>query len=372
MYIDSIELYRVNMPLVYPFRTAFGNDASIESVLVKLVSGNHYGWGESSPWAMPAYSPEYAAGVFALLQNWLAPCLLGKDISSGRHLQDELSAFKGNPFAKAALDLAWWDLYARQLGIPLWQVIGGKRDCVEVGADFGVMESIDLLLETIAGAVEAGFKRVKLKYRPGWELEMIDAVRQRFPDTVFHVDCNSAYRLKDAPMIRALDKYELAMIEQPLASDDLLDHSKLQKELRTPLCLDESITSPEKAAQAIELKACGWVNIKHGRLGGITNALAIHDKCQAAGIPVWIGGMLESAVGQAHSTALATLPNVKYPSDIFPSARFYREDLAEPQVVLSAPSEIRATSQPGIGCEPDSTRLSSLQLESTVLKASRR
>lgn len=368
MHIDAIEIYRVNMPLVYPFRTAFGNDAAIESVLVKLVSGNQHGWGEASPWAMPAYSPEYAAGAFALLRDWLAPRLLDKDISSGHQLQDELSIFKGNQFAKAALDLAWWDLYAREMNKPLWQVIGGRSDCIQVGADLGVMENIGLLLDTIAGAVEAGFKRVKLKYRPGWELDVIDAVRQRFPYTVFHVDCNSAYHLQDAEMLQALDSYKLAMIEQPLAHDDLLDHSKLQKELRTAICLDESITSPEKVTQAIELEACRWVNIKHGRVGGITNALIIHNLCQEAGIPVWIGGMLESAVGQAHSTALATLPNVKYPSDIFPTTRFYTQDLAEPEVVLSGPSEIKATAQPGIGCEPNNERLVSLQVECATLR----
>ncbi|HZQ09215.1 MAG TPA: o-succinylbenzoate synthase [Anaerolineae bacterium] len=368
MIIDSIEIYRVNMPLIYPFRTAFGNDAEIESVLVKLTGGAQYGWGESSPWAAPAYSAEWAAGEFILLRDWFAPRMSGQDISSSEHLQDILSIFKGNPFAKAALDLAWWDLYAKQRGEPLWRVLGGKSDCVEVGADFGIMESIDLLLETIQGAQDAGFKRVKLKYRPGWELDMIAAVRRRFPDMVFHVDCNSAYRLENRAMLKALDEYNLAMIEQPLAHDDLLDHAKLQRELRTPICLDESIISLAKLEQAIELGACKWVNIKHGRVGGITNALAIHNRCQRAGIPVWIGGMLESAVGQAHSIALATLPNVKYPSDIFPTSRFYTQDLGQPEVVLSAPSEMRAVDAPGIGVEPNPEKLREMMVESVRVR----
>jgi O-succinylbenzoate synthase len=239
---------------------------------------------------------------------------------------------------------------------------------VEVGADFGVMETVDALLQEIANAVEAGFKRVKLKYRPGWELEMIRAVRRAFADAVFHIDCNSAYSLSDAPMLQALDDYHLAMIEQPLAHDDLLDHAKLQRLLRTPICLDESINSPAKAAQAIEIKACGWVNIKPGRVGGITNAIKIHDLCQEADIPVWIGGMLESAVGAAHCLALATLPNVRYPSDIFPSRRFYERDLGEPQLFLTGPSLMRASSQPGIGCEPLPESLARQTVEAAVVE----
>jgi len=356
------------MPLVYPFRTAFGNDAEIASVLVKLVSGDQFGWSETSPWAAPAYSPEWAAGTFMLIRDWLAPRVLGKDITSGEHLQAELGAVKGNYFAKAALDLAWWDLYAKQQNKPLWQVIGGKSDCIEVGADFGVMETIDLLLETIQGAVDQGFKRIKLKYRPGWELDMIRRVREAFPDTVFHVDCNSAYRLGDSAMLTALDQFNLAMIEQPLAHDDLVDHAALQRQLLTPICLDESITSVDKARQAIELRACGWINLKPGRVGGITNAVAIHDFCRAAGTPIWIGGMLESAVGAAHCQALATLPGVKYPSDIFPTSRFYKEDLSEPAIVLDGPSIMRLAGEPGIGHAPHPERLAAQTTESVILE----
>lgn len=367
MYIDAIELYRVKMPLTYPFRTAFGDHTEIESVLVKLIGEDTYGWGETAPWAAPTYSPEWAGGVFILLRDWLGPLLLGKNITSGTQLQEKLSPIKGNHFAKAGLDLAWWDLHARQLDKPLWQVIGGQTDVVEVGADFGVMESIDRLLEAVDDAVQAGFKRIKLKYRPGWELDMVAAVCKTFPNTTFHVDCNSAYRLDDAEMFKMLDDYGLAMIEQPLAYDDLIDHAKLQRLLHTPICLDESITSVTKAAQSIELQACQWVNIKPGRVGGLTNAIAIHDLCQEAKVPVWIGGMLESAVGAAHCIALATLPNVKYPSDIFPSSRFYKEDLAEPEITLTAPSQVRATSAPGIGHEPNLTRLQALQVDSVTL-----
>lgn len=316
-----------------------------------------YGWGETSPWRAPAYSSEWAGGAFCAVRNWLAPNVLGRDLRSGADVQQALSGIKGNYFAKASLDLAWWDLAARAAGQPLWQMIGGRRPVVAVGADLGVMETLDQLLAEIYKAQAAGFTRLKLKYRPGWELNMIAPVRAAFPDLVIHVDCNSAYSLADLPMFEALDHYDLAMIEQPLAHDDLWDHAQLQRQLKTPICLDESIISVARARQALELKACGWVNIKLGRVGGLTNALAIHDLCQGAGVPCWVGGMLESAVGQAANLAMATLPNIKYPSDIFPTSRFYREDLAEPNIELSGPAEMTISATAGIGAEPHPVRL---------------
>jgi len=369
MRIDTIEIYRVAMPLIYPFRTAYGSDDCIESILVRMTSGSYYGWGESSPLRAPTYSSEWAQGVFIAMRDWLAPLLVGQDITSGEQLQRALASIKGNYFAKGGLDLAWWDLYARFEGRPLWKLIGGKGPDVEVGADFGVMESLDDLLVEIGKAREAGFKRTKLKFRPGWDLNMVAAVRERYPDMVIHIDCNSAYRLSDLALFQELDRYHLAMIEQPLAHDDLVDHAKLQANIRTPICLDESIVSVDKARKAIELRACRWINIKPARVGGLTQALAIHDLCQEAGIPCWIGGMLESAIGQSFNMALATLPNIRYPSDIFPSERFYREDLGEPPITLSGPSRVTASMEPGIGCEPHPERLKRLTVERVVVRA---
>jgi o-succinylbenzoate synthase len=368
MRIDAIEIYRVSMPLIYPFRTAFSDEDAIESVLVCLRSGEAYGWGETSPWRAPFYSPEWGHSAFAVVRDWLAPQLLNRDLPTGQDLQRALAPVKGNYFAKASLDLAWWDLKARLEGRPLWQVLGGKGPTAQVGADLGVMETLDRLLSEIAAAQRAGFKRVKLKYRPGWEINMVSAVRAAFPDLVMHVDCNSAYTLDDVPMFKALDRFNLAMIEQPLAHDDLVDHAALQALLRTPVCLDESIVTVAKARQALSLHACGWVNIKLGRLGGLTVALAVHDLCQEAGIPCWVGGMLESAVGQAHNIALATLPNIQYPSDIFPTSRFYAEDLGTSPIELSGPSEISALPGPGIGCEPHAERLARLLVEKAIVK----
>ncbi|MFN4261733.1 MAG: o-succinylbenzoate synthase [Gemmataceae bacterium] len=367
MYIDRIDMYLIAMPLLSPWRTAYGEDAVIESVLVKMTSGDLAGWGEASPLVAPTYSPEWAFGVFEMGRRWLAPQLVGQRLHGGEELQQRLALFKGNYFAKAAFDLAWWDLFAQREEKPLYQLLGGRAATVTVGADFGVMDSIDELLPQVEAAVQAGFQRVKLKFRPGWDVPMVRAVRQRFPDTVFHIDCNSGYRLSDTPLFQELDEYQLAMIEQPLGHDDLLDHAELQTRIRTPICLDESMTSLDRARQAIAIGACRYVNIKPGRVGGLTNAVAIHDLCYQHGISCWVGGMLESAVGAAHCLALATLPGFTYPADIFPSSRFYRQDLGEPAIELSGPSRIRAADRPGIGTIPHPDRLARMTVQHAVV-----
>lgn len=368
MKVDQIDVFRVAMPLVTPFNTAFGDTYSVESILLKITSGSQYGWGEAAPWRYPAYSPESAAGAFLTIKEFLAPLVVGKDIPSGESLQSALSGIKGNQFAKSAIDLAWWECYSKISEKPLCEMIGGSVMEVDVGADFGVMESHEALLGEISKAVENGFKRVKLKYRPGWELDMLDAVRSEFPDHTFHVDCNSAYTLADMDMLVELDNYSLAMVEQPLMNDDIIDHSTLQAKLKTPICLDESINSPDKARKAIQMKACGWVNIKPGRVGGITNAIAIHDICMENNIPCWIGGMLESSVGGRHCLALSTLPNIKYPSDIFPTDRFYEKDLGTKPMELSGQGTMQIEDVAGIGVEPDREMLKKLTVESAEIK----
>jgi o-succinylbenzoate synthase len=369
MIIDSIEIYRVKMGLIYPFRTANENADTIETILIKMTSGDFYAWGESTPWQSPFYSYECASTAFIVIRNFLAPLLLGQDIQSGDQLQQKLSGVKGNNFAKAALDHAWWELYSKMNGIPLYKALGGTRCTVDVGADFGIMENIDLLLKTIDTAVKAGFKRIKLKFRPGWELDMISAVRKAFPTTVFHVDCNNAYTLDNTEMLKHLDEYNLAMIEQPLTWDDLIDHATLQKQLKTPICLDESITTVARARKAIAIGACGWINIKSGRVGGLTVARKIHDLCQSSGIPCWVGGMLESSVGAHQCMALATLPNFKYPADIFPTDRFFLKDLSDPPVILSGTSQVTCPEVPGCGAEPNLSRLLTQTIEKITLKS---
>ncbi len=357
MKIESIDAYHVRMPLLEPWRTAYGSDAAIESILLRMRSGGVEGWGESCPLAMPCYSPEYAGGVFAALRDCLIPRVVGAEIPSGDELQARLQIFKGNYFAKAALDTAWWDLHAKVRQKPLYQVLGGRNPTVSAGADFGIRHSVDELLDVVGDAVRSGAPRIKLKYAPQWGFPVAARLREHFPAAVMHIDCNGAYGLADREMFRELDRLGLAMIEQPLGFDDLADHAELQRGLETGVCLDESVNSLRAARQAIAMKACRWINIKPGRVGGLTIAVQIHDLCRSAGIPCWVGGMLESAVGAMHCAALATLPNFTYPADLFPSAKFYAADLAEPALRFTAPWTLTLPEEPGAGARPDPARL---------------
>lgn len=335
MKIDRIELYHVALPLRAPWRTAYGSDATVETVLCRMVSGDAEAWGEASPLAAPTYSPEWAAGVFLMCRDWLAPRILNNpNIDSGEQLQDLLRCFKGNHFAKAVLDVTWWNLAATIRHVPLWRMLGGQSPQVYVGADFGIADSLDTLLQQIDMAVQQRFKRIKLKCGRGWDQNMLTVVRQAYPSQTFHVDCNASYTLNDLPLFRWMDELGLAMIEQPLRHDDLYDHARLQRQLITPVCLDESVCHLAHAQTALALKACRYLNIKPGRVGGLTPALLIHDLYQQARIPCWVGGMLESGVGASICLSLATLSNFTYPADVFPSSRFYDDDLAEPALTL--------------------------------------
>lgn len=368
MKIDHIELFHVAMPLLAPWRTAYGEDAAVHSVLCRLASGSTDAWGESAPLAAPCYSPEWAGGAFAVCRDWLAPAVIGRSFSTGEELQEALAIFKGNSFAKAALDTAWWALQSRIVNRPLHQLLGARRSEVTVGADFGVMDSVGDLLAAVGHAVECRFPRIKLKFRPGWDLDMLRAVRRQYARQTLHIDCNSGYRISDIALFRAIDEFDLAMIEQPLAHDDLVDHAALQAAIRTPVCLDESIAHPRHAEQAIRLKSCRYVNIKPGRVGGLTNAVAIHNLCRDAGIACWVGGMLESAAGAAACIALAMLDNFTYPADIFPSTRFYREDLADPPTLLFQDAQgvptVRAAERLP---EPNPARLRRLCVQQAVI-----
>lgn len=334
MKIDAIELYHVSMPLVSPWRTAYGEDASVSGVLCRMWSGSTAGWGEACPLEAPCYSPEWAGGVFAVVRDWMAPRIVGQSFQSAEQLQERLSIFKGNLFAKAVLESAWWSLSSKISAVPLHRLLGATRSEVPVGADFGVMDSIDELLAAVARAVADGFPRIKLKFRPGWDIPMLEAVRRQHPGHTLHIDCNGAYGLDDLDLLRRIDEFQLAMIEQPLAHDDLVDHARLQSQITTPLCLDESVTTPRKAQQAIELGSCRFINVKPGRVGGLASAVAIHNICRDAGIGSWVGGMLESSTGAAQCAALAMLDHFTYAADIFPSSRFYAEDLSDPPLEL--------------------------------------
>jgi O-succinylbenzoate synthase len=362
--VDKIEVFHVAMPLRYPWRTAYGEDSAVHSILVHISSNGDEGWGEACPLERPAYSPEWAAGAFALVRDWLAPTLIGAKISEPRDALHMLARFKGNHFAKAAVEMAFWSLYSARTGRPLHTSLGGTRSRVEVGADFGVMDRLEDLIAAVDASVTEGYRRVKLKFRPGWDVEMVKTVRSYFPDLSIHVDCNAAYTIADEDVFTQLDGFDLRMIEQPLGYDDLLDHAKLQARIDTPICLDESITSVERTRAAVELASCRIVNIKPGRVGGLSVAVDVHDICANAGIECWVGGNLESAIGSSHAVALATLPNFTYPADIFPTSRMYEADLASPEVqFVAGDGGGRYAIADGIVRAPDLERLRAFGVE---------
>lgn len=363
MLIEKIEIFNVCNPCKITYKTSFGVSRAFDSIVVKFTSGDFVGWGEAAAGGFPGFSPECAQTGYIIGRDFFIPQLLDKDIENSRQLQDLLNVYRGNFFSKAAFDMAWWNLYSKMQNKPFYKVIGGIRDEVDAGIAVGALENFDQLIEKIDGLIAQGYPRIKLKYCPGWELDMIATVRSHFPDTVFHIDCNAAYTLANIDMFKKLDKYNLAMIEQPLAYDDLIDHAELQRKISTPVCLDESINSPDKVRKAVQIKACKFVNIKHGRVGGITNALEINRICADAGIPCWIGGMGESSLGVNVGLSLATLPNIGYPSDITPSGKFYEEDLCSPITDNPSAGKFRPMQTPGIGTEPDMDVLSKTTLQ---------
>ena len=356
--IEKAEVRYVELPLISPWRTAYGEDATIHSVIVKLQGGGVEAWGEATPFYAPTYSPESAISVYETASQFLLPRVVGEEIDLAAELIDLLSIYKGNPFAKAAVETAWWGLQSKVLGEPLWRVLGVETDEILCGADFGVQDSIDELLGLIQGAVDGGFPRIKLKVKHGWDVEMLEAVRSAFPDPVIHVDCNSGYDLhQDADTLKAFDRFDLAMIEQPLQYTDLIEHAELQKMINTPVCLDESVKSPRDFALALRVGACKVINVKPGRVGGLYQAKQIHDMAVNEGIEAWVGGMLESGIGAGICVALGTLPGFTYPADLFPSTKWYVEDITEHWIELDDDNYVRLGDRVGVGFEPVPERL---------------
>ena len=365
MNIERLDVYYVKMPLIYPWRTAYGVDYDIHSVLARGTGGGHTAWSESTPFLAPTYLPESAGSVFYHVTEVFGPHVVGREYDTAQELNDRLSVFKGNSFAKAVIEILWWTLESAITRTPVHRLLGGETREVAAGADFGIQDSFDMLLGNIQQAVDAGFPRVKLKVAPGWDLDMLRVVTSTFPGATFHIDCNSGYTLDDLPFFEAIDDMGLAFIEQPLHYADVLDHAELAKRIRTPICLDESIVSVRAAEQALRVGAAQYINIKPGRIGGLSNALAVHNLCRDAGVPVWIGGMLESALGGAICVEVATLPNFTYPGDLFPSSRFYERDLADPPMELTE----RLTFRPFTGGfpRPDPDRLGAQAVRSKTI-----
>lgn len=357
MHIDAVELFHLVLPLRRPPQAPWDRFGTLETVLVRMHSGGASGWGEAAPGNAPLAGPEWAAGAFALLRDWLAPAVVRADIESGDALQQRLAPLRGNPNAKGALDAAWWDLRARQQGKPLAELLGGCRRSVELGATFDRMDSIDAFLDALGAAFEAGFARAKLKIRPGWDVRMIEMVRRQFPTETLFVDFEGALDLGHMEMLHRLDDFSLELVEQPLPADDLVGHAMVRESVRTPVCLDEGIATVAQAEMAMDLKSCGYVNLKPGRVGGLTPALAIHDLCRRHEVPCYVGAVPQTAVGVRAGLALATLPNCAEAADFFPSEEFLEADPAPAPLPSRDPSDGRLRvalwSEPGLGADVD-------------------
>ena len=353
MIIEEIALYHLRMPLVAPFETSFGRITDRECILIRLRGEGLTGWGECVADRDPGYAYETAGTAWHILTEFLAPAILGQDVADPADFQARVARVRGHPMAKAGVELALWDLLGRREGRSLRELLGGRRDGVEVGVSVGLQASPAALVETVARYLDQGYGRIKIKIKPGRDVADAEAVRRAFPHIRLQVDANSAYTLKTAAALRPLDDLDLLLIEQPLAEDDMWDHSKLQTQFSTPICLDESILSARHAQQALEMKACRVINIKAGRVGGLSQAVAIHDLCRTAGVPVWCGGMLETGVGRAGNLALASLPGFTLPGDISATDRYYRQDITQEQFVLNPDSTINVPSGPGLGVTVD-------------------
>lgn len=351
MKIDSIELRVVRLPYRSPFTTSFGAEAEKHATIVTVRSEGVEGYGEGVMDPFPMYREETITGALHLLRNAFGPDLLAHGCEHPSELTARWSRWRGNPMAKAALELAVWDCYARQRGVPLRTLLGGDRTEIPVGASLG-MNPVDVTVDSVTAHVEQGYRRVKLKIEPGWDLELLAAVRAEHPDIDLTVDANSAYTLDMLPVLREIDQFGLHYIEQPLHWDDLTEHARLARELRTDLCLDETLTSPSRVAAALDLGACTVVNVKVGRVGGLQSVREIHDLCVAREAPMWCGGMLETGIGRAHNIHLATMPGFVFPGDTASASRTYARDIVEQP--LEATNGIMAVpAGPGIGVTLD-------------------
>ena len=351
MKINAVELRRIHLPLVAPFRTSFGIEKDRDILLIRVETPDAEGWGECVAGTAPLYSSEYIEGAEQVIERFLVPRLFGLDDVDAAAVAPTLAAVKGHAMAKGALEMAILDAELRVAGVSFATFLGGVRDAVDCGVSVGIHDDISDLLNTVEGFLAEGYKRIKLKIEPGLDIDHVGAVRRQFGDDVLlQVDANTAYTLADAQHLARLDEFGLLLIEQPLPEDDVRGHAELATKVKTPICLDESITSARAAADAIAIGACSIVNIKAGRVGGYLEARRVHDVCAAHGIPVWCGGMLESGVGRAANVALASLPNFTLPGDTSASSRYYAQDVTEPFVLKNGTLEV--PQGPGLGVTP--------------------
>lgn len=374
MKIERIDLYYISQPLRYPFATSFGSQSQRECLILALHSEGLTGWGECVATNSPGYSYETAVTAWHILSDFLIPAVLGKELQEPPDLQAWISSVRGHPLAKAALDQAAWDIAAQRDGLSLAQKLAqpyaqGPRERVKVGVSIGIQPSIEQTLAVIEGYLAQGYGRIKLKIKPGRDLQLAQEARAAFPDVPIMLDANSAYHLADVAVFQAMDDLNLLMLEQPLGYEDIYDHSKLRPQIQTPLCLDESIHSADQARFALEIGACDIINIKPSRVSGWTEGRHIHNLCHAAGIPVWVGGMLETGIGRAAQLALASLPGFTLPGDISATERYYAKDITSPFTLNAEDSTITVPTAPGLGVEIDHQQLKTVTLRQQTFPA---
>ncbi len=370
MIISRIELREIHLPLIHFFETSFGRTTERRIILVRVIDKDGAeGWGECTAGEGPFYSEEWTETAWATLKDFLAQMVAGKEVEKASGIFDLMKSVRGHRMAKAAIETACWDLEAKRAGVPLWQHIGGVQTEISCGVSIGIQNSPDELIQKIEKELGAGYQRIKIKIKPGWDVDIVRSVRQRFPDIQLMGDANSAYSLADVGLLKQLDEFNLMMLEQPLAHDDMFDHAELQKQIRTPVCLDESVKTPADVAHAIALKACKIVNVKLGRVGGHEQAKKVEAIARENGIPVWCGGMLESGIGRAHNIAMATLAGFTLPGDISASARYWHEDIIDPVVTVSPSGTIKSPDKPGIGFEVNQARIELLTVRSQSITA---
>src|SRR5580658_3109144 len=369
MKIEAITLREIQMPLVHFFETSFKRTFSRRILLLTVHCDGIDAWGECVAGEDPFYSSEWTESAWPTIKNYLAPAVLGRTLSAARESVPLMARVRGHEMAKAALENALWDAEAQEKHMPLWKLLGGTLREISCGVSIGIQDSVEQLLEKIQIELAAGYRRIKVKVKPGWDVNVLERVRSRWPEIVLSCDANSAYTLDQVEHLRDFDQFDLLMIEQPLWDDDIYYHARLQKELRTAICLDESIVSARTAAIALETGACRIINIKVGRVGGFSEAKKIHDICHAQKIPVWCGGMLESGIGRAHNIALSTLENFSLPGDVSASKRYWKEDIIDPEVQVSPQGMIAISNQPGTGYRVKEDLIEKLTVKKETLRA---